>query len=112
VRPRGVYISQVARMLGVSPWVLRAWENEGLIAPARTASGYRVFAPDDLDRLRRIRDLIGEGLNPAGVRRVLDADGRTGEDRPGRRRPRCTIESGCCASARASRCAGWPPWPA
>ena len=69
-------------MLGVSPWVLRAWESEGLIAPARTASGYRVFTAEDLHRLRRIRDLVGEGLNPAGVRRVLDADERPGDDRP------------------------------
>jgi DNA-binding transcriptional MerR regulator/quercetin dioxygenase-like cupin family protein len=84
VRPGGVYISQVARMLGVSPWVLRAWENEGLVAPARTASGYRVFAPEDLDRLRRIRDLVQrEGLNAAGVRRVLEAEGPSG-DEPGR----------------------------
>jgi DNA-binding transcriptional MerR regulator/mannose-6-phosphate isomerase-like protein (cupin superfamily) len=74
-RPGGFYISQVARILGVSPWVLRAWENEGLVSPARTASGYRVFTAHDLDRLRRIRDLTQvEGLNPAGVRRLLDDD--------------------------------------
>jgi transcriptional regulator with XRE-family HTH domain len=65
--------------------VLRTWENEGLIAPARTASGYRVYAPQDVERLRRIRDLIfGEGLNPAGVRRLLDAD--KGEEERGRQR--------------------------
>jgi DNA-binding transcriptional MerR regulator len=86
-RPGGFYISQVARILGVSPWVLRAWENEGLVAPARTASGYRVFTADDLDRLRRIRDLIQvEGLNPAGVRRLLDDE--PGGDANGSTAPR------------------------
>jgi len=64
------------------------WENEGLVAPARTPSGYRVFAPEDLDRLRRIRDLIqGEGLNPAGVRRLLDDEPAGVDARPPALRP-------------------------
>jgi DNA-binding transcriptional MerR regulator len=74
-RPAGVYISQVARMVGVSASVLRSWESEGLVSPTRTASGYRVFSPEHVDRVRRIRDLVGEGLNPAGVRRVLEEEG-------------------------------------
>jgi DNA-binding transcriptional MerR regulator/quercetin dioxygenase-like cupin family protein len=75
-RPNGVYISQVARILGVSASVVRGWESEGLIAPSRTPSGYRVFSVHDVERLRRIRDLMqGEGLNAAGVRRVLEANG-------------------------------------
>lgn len=77
----GVYIKQAAKIVGVSNSVLRTWESEGLIAPARTASGYRVYGPQDVERLRRIRDLIlGEGLNPSGVRRVLDG----GEKKRGR----------------------------
>jgi DNA-binding transcriptional MerR regulator len=78
-RPTGVYISQVARMLGVSASVLRTWENEGLVSPTRTESGYRVFSPTDVERVRRIRDLIQEGLNPAGVRRLLEEEGDDGE---------------------------------
>jgi DNA-binding transcriptional MerR regulator/mannose-6-phosphate isomerase-like protein (cupin superfamily) len=78
----------VARILGVSPSVLRTWESEGLVTPARTPSGYRVFSPEDLERVRRIRDLIqGEGLNPAGVRRLLDDDARGADERVSPPRP-------------------------
>jgi DNA-binding transcriptional MerR regulator/quercetin dioxygenase-like cupin family protein len=74
-RPAGLYISQVARILGVSPSALRVWEAQGLSAPERTSSGYRVYSLDEVERLRRVRDLIqNEGLNPAGVRRMLESD--------------------------------------
>jgi DNA-binding transcriptional MerR regulator/mannose-6-phosphate isomerase-like protein (cupin superfamily) len=72
----------VTRILGVSPSVLRTWEQEGLVSPRRTDSGYRVFSPEDVERLRRIRDLIqGEGLNPAGVRRLLENGGEFPDER-------------------------------
>lgn len=77
----GVYIKQAARMVGVSPNVLRMWERERLVTPQRSASGYRLFSFADIQRLRRVRDLFQrDGLNAAGVRRVLsnelpDADG-------------------------------------
>jgi len=65
----------------VSPSVLRGWESEGLVSPARTASGYRVFSTHDVERLRRIRDLIhDEGLDVSGVRRVLNGESRPAED--------------------------------
>ena len=70
--PSGVYIKQAAQMVGVSPAVLRAWEADGVIEPDRTASGYRLYSLSDINRLRLVRDLIQrEGLNPAGVRRLL-----------------------------------------
>src|SRR5687768_10304911 len=74
-RPPGVYISQAARILGVSPSVLRMWEAQGLSAPERTRSGYRVYSMTEVERLRRVRDLIQrDGLNPAGVRRLTEDD--------------------------------------
>jgi DNA-binding transcriptional MerR regulator/quercetin dioxygenase-like cupin family protein len=75
-RPSGLYIKQVAQILGVSASVLRAWENENLVTPGRSASGYRVYSAQDVDQLRHIRDLIqNEGLNAAGVRRLMEKDG-------------------------------------
>ena len=72
----GVYISQAAEIVGVSPAIVRAWENQGLISPARTASGYRVYTAQDIERLRRVRDMVmKDGLNPAGVRRLLEVQG-------------------------------------
>jgi DNA-binding transcriptional MerR regulator/quercetin dioxygenase-like cupin family protein len=83
-RPPGVYINQAARIVGVSPSLIRLWESEGLVSPARTPSGYRVFSVQDIERLRHVRDLIQrDGLNAAGVRRVLSTSGaETGGDRP------------------------------
>jgi MerR family transcriptional regulator/heat shock protein HspR len=50
---------------------LRVYERRGLVDPARTAGGTRLYSPDDVERLIRIRDLLGEGLNLAGIGHVL-----------------------------------------
>jgi DNA-binding transcriptional MerR regulator/quercetin dioxygenase-like cupin family protein len=87
-RPGGVYIAQAARIVGVSSSLVRAWENEGLVSPARTESGYRVFAPNDIERLRQIRDLMRrDGLNAAGVRRVFSNSGDGNGNGPTRPAP-------------------------
>lgn len=63
-------------MVGVSANVLRLWERQGLIAPARTSTGYRLYSLSDVKQLSRIRDLFQrDKLNSAGVRRVLGGDG-------------------------------------
>lgn len=73
---RGMYIKQAAQMVGASHTMIRSWEQQGLIAPQRTASGYRVYTVDDIARLRRIKHLIlVEGLNAAGARRELNDGG-------------------------------------
>ncbi len=80
-RPSGVYIKQAAQIVGVSASILRSWESEGLIHPARTDSGYRVYSPSDIERLRRLRDLIERnGLNAAGARLVLEQSNDNGEE--------------------------------
>jgi MerR family transcriptional regulator/heat shock protein HspR len=50
---------------------LRVYERRGLVEPARTAGGTRLYSPDDVARLIRIRDLLAEGLNLAGIGQVL-----------------------------------------
>ena len=56
----------------LSPSKLRFLEEQRLISPARTDSGYRKFSPRDLERLRLIQKLTTElGLNLAGVELVL-----------------------------------------
>ena len=68
----GVYgISVAADLVGMAPQTLRLYENRGLLDPARTAGGTRRYSQDDLDRLRRIGELLGDGLNLAGVAAVL-----------------------------------------
>jgi MerR family transcriptional regulator/heat shock protein HspR len=53
---------------------LRIYERKGLLDPARTAGGNRRYSEVDLERLRRIAELTDEGLNLAGVRRVLELE--------------------------------------
>lgn len=68
----GLYVRQVSNLIGVSTSILRAWETEGLVSPARTTSGYRVYTMDDVRRVTRIRDLREQGINTSGVRRILE----------------------------------------
>jgi MerR family transcriptional regulator/heat shock protein HspR len=71
-RTGAVYvISVAAELAGVHPQTLRIYERKGLLDPARTAGGNRRYSERDLDRLHRIAELTNEGLNLAGVKRVL-----------------------------------------
>jgi MerR family transcriptional regulator/heat shock protein HspR len=74
-RTRAVYvISVAAELAGVHPQTLRIYERKGLVDPARTAGGSRRYSDDDIAVLRRIQDLTNEGLNLAGVQRVLELE--------------------------------------
>jgi MerR family transcriptional regulator, heat shock protein HspR len=53
---------------------LRLYEARGLLEPERTEGGTRRYSANDLDRLRRIGDLLGAGLNLAGIAMVLDLE--------------------------------------
>jgi MerR family transcriptional regulator, light-induced transcriptional regulator len=63
-------IGEVARRTGVATELLRAWERRyGLLTPTRTASGYRLYSSDDVDRVGRMRELLGSGLSAAEAAR-------------------------------------------
>ncbi|HJQ01304.1 MAG TPA: MerR family transcriptional regulator [Jatrophihabitans sp.] len=69
---RGVYgISMAAELVGMGVQTLRLYEARGLLEPERTEGGTRRYSADDLDRLRRIADLLDAGLNLAGIAMVL-----------------------------------------
>ena len=68
----GVYgITVAAELAGMSVQALRLYERKGLLKPARTAGGTRRYSDADITRLRRISDLIAEGINLTGIGRVL-----------------------------------------
>ena len=72
---RGVYgISVAAELVGMGVQNLRLYESRGLLDPERTDGGTRRYSANDLDRLRRISDLLGAGLNLAGIGMVLDLE--------------------------------------
>jgi MerR family transcriptional regulator/heat shock protein HspR len=64
-------ISVAAELAGVHPQTLRIYERKGLVRPARTDGGNRRYSQADIERLQRIQELTNEGLNLAGVLRVL-----------------------------------------
>ena len=72
---RALYIISVAAELaGVHPQTLRIYERKGLIEPARTVGRSRRYSDRDIALLRRIQELTNEGLNLAGVKRVLELE--------------------------------------
>jgi MerR family transcriptional regulator/heat shock protein HspR len=68
------FISVAAEMLGMHPQTLRKYERLGLIQPSRTVGSMRLYAREELERLRIIKHLVDElGINLAGVQRLLAA---------------------------------------
>ena len=68
----GLYsISVAAEIAGLHPQTLRIYEREGLLEPARSAGGTRRYSHNDITRLLEVSALSSDGLNLAGIRRVL-----------------------------------------
>ena len=72
-------ISVAAELAGVHPQTLRIYERKGLVDPARTGGGSRRYSDADIALLERISDLTDEGLNLAGVKRVLKLEARVAQ---------------------------------
>jgi len=72
-------IGDVARMVGVSPSVIRSWESLGLTRPQRSASRYRLYTQNDVRLLKRARFLRRvRGLNAPAIVQVLRRQGLVG----------------------------------
>jgi MerR family transcriptional regulator, heat shock protein HspR len=70
-------ISVAAELTGLHPQTLRIYEREGLLEPVRSPGGTRRYSQNDIIRLHEICALTGEGLNMAGIRRVLQLQEET-----------------------------------
>lgn len=77
---RGVYgISVASELSGIDPQTLRLYERRGLLSPARSDGGTRRYSDDDLDVLARISDLVAQGINIAGIAKILHLQHRNTE---------------------------------
>ena len=75
---RGLFsIAVAAELTGLHPQTLRIYEREGLLDPARSPGGTRRYSTEDIGRLPQIMALTADGLNLAGVRRVLELQEET-----------------------------------
>ena len=74
-RDQGVYaISVAAEMVSMQVQNLRVYERRGLVDPDRTPGGTRLYSEADVARLVRIGQLLADGLNLAGVARVIELE--------------------------------------
>ena len=79
-RNRPLYMIGVAAELAVMhPQTLRSYEQKGLVTPQRTRGNTRMYSQADIERLALINELTDEGINLAGVIRILDLRGRLDE---------------------------------
>ncbi len=67
-------ISVVAQLTGLHPQTLRQYDRLGLVSPQRTSGGGRRYSALDIERLRAIQQMSGEGIGLTGVRRILDLE--------------------------------------
>ena len=71
----GVYgISVAAELSGIAVQSLRLYERYGLLTPARSDGGTRLYSAEDLVRLQRISALVDAGINLAGIARILSLE--------------------------------------
>ncbi|MGH2876507.1 MAG: MerR family transcriptional regulator [Solirubrobacteraceae bacterium] len=76
-------INEAAATTGWSPRMLRYVEQAGLVAPARSAAGYRLYGAGELQRLRTLKELLasfGVSLSDVAFARRLQTDTRLRED--------------------------------
>lgn len=65
-------ISVAAELTGMHPQTLRIYESKGLVNPRRSSGNTRLYSQADIERLDLIGRLTDEGINLAGVVRILD----------------------------------------
>ena len=76
-RNRPLYMINVtAELAGLHPQTLRIYEAKGLVTPQRSAGNTRLYSQADIERLELIGQLTSEGINLAGVVRILDFEDR------------------------------------
>ena len=72
-------ISVAAELTGMHPQTLRVYESKGLVNPKRSGGNTRLYSQSDIERLELINQLTDEGINLAGVVRILDMKERAEE---------------------------------
>ncbi|WP_425488432.1 heat shock protein transcriptional repressor HspR [Nakamurella aerolata] len=68
-------ISVAAELAGMHAQTLRSYDREGLVSPGRTSGGGRRYSQRDIELLREVQRLSQiEGVNRAGIRRIIDLE--------------------------------------
>lgn len=67
-------ISVAAEISGLHPQTLRQYDRLGLVSPNRTEGRNRRYSLRDIALLRAVQKLVGEGINHAGIKRIIDLE--------------------------------------
>ena len=67
-------ISVAAQISGLHPQTLRQYDKLGLVSPSRTEGRNRRYSLRDIALLRAVQKLVGEGINNAGIRRIIELE--------------------------------------
>ena len=71
----GIYVISVASQLsGLHPQTLRQYDRLGLVSPNRTVGKNRRYSLLDIVKLRNVQRLVGEGINLAGIARIIELE--------------------------------------
>ncbi len=71
----GIYVISVASQLsGLHPQTLRQYDRLGLVSPTRTIGKNRRYSLLDIVKLRNVQRLVGEGINLAGIARIIELE--------------------------------------
>ena len=114
-------ISVAAQIAGMHPQTLRQYDRLGLVSPDRTSGRNRLYSLRDIARLREVARLTGDGVNLAGIQRILALE--TENDRlrsevgllraeVQRLRPRLPARSSDAADGPSTALVVWRPRPA
>ena len=67
-------ISVAAEISGLHPQTLRQYDRLGLVSPNRTEGRNRRYSLRDIALLRAVQKLVGEGINHAGIKRIIELE--------------------------------------
>jgi MerR family transcriptional regulator/heat shock protein HspR len=67
-------ISVAAELSGLHPQTLRQYDRLGLVSPGRASGRGRRYSLRDIATLRNIQRLVGEGINHAGIKRIIELE--------------------------------------
>ena len=72
--PAVYVISVAAEISGLHPQTLRQYDKFGLVSPSRTEGRNRRYSLRDIALLRAVQKLVGEGINHAGIKRIIELE--------------------------------------
>ncbi len=100
-RARPLYmISVAAELAGMHPQTLRIYERKELIKPQRSSGNTRLYSDSDIEQLRLIQELTAEGINLAGVVRILELQAEVDRARREALRLRSSLDEASRIAAR------------